>query len=150
MILDRLPRRFLRFIVWLYHQEWYHWFASILLGFWDTLFGVLYRSEERLFHISLWKDWQNRPSPPYPPWPWPPPPPPPWPPPPLSRRLRPRGRRTPRRGMGTSETLGFRIRVLKISHNAATPPALQRAGNLGMCTASVIHLRGFKKRRPGS
>lgn len=66
MILDWMPRRLLRLIVWLYQQEWYHWFASILLGFWDTLFGVLYRAQEHLFHISLWKDWQNRPSPPYP------------------------------------------------------------------------------------
>jgi hypothetical protein len=66
MIVDWLPRRFLRFIVRLYQQEWYHWFASILLGFWDTLFGVIYRSQERLFHLSLWKEWQNRPSPAYP------------------------------------------------------------------------------------
>ena len=66
MILDRLPRWLLRLIVRLYQQDWYHWFASILLGFWDTLFGVIYRAEEHLFHISLWKDWQNRPSPPYP------------------------------------------------------------------------------------
>jgi len=66
MILDWLPRPLLRFIVRLYKQEWYHWFASIVLGFWDTLFGVIYRAEERIFHISLWKAWHNRPSPHYP------------------------------------------------------------------------------------
>ena len=66
MILDWLPRPVLRFIVRLYQQEWYHWFASILLGFWDTLFGVIYRVQQYFFPISLWKDWQHRPSPHYP------------------------------------------------------------------------------------
>ncbi len=66
MILDRLPRWLVKFIVWLYKQIWYHWFASILLGFWDTLFGALYRTQEKIFGISLWKDWQHRPCPPYP------------------------------------------------------------------------------------
>jgi hypothetical protein len=66
MIVDYLPRRLLRFIVWLYQQQWYHWFASILLGFWDTLFGVLYRVQDGWTHDSLWKDWHNRPSPKYP------------------------------------------------------------------------------------
>jgi hypothetical protein len=66
MILDWLPRPLLRFIVRLYQQEWYHWFASILLGFWDTLFGVIYRTQQYWFRIRLWKDWQHRPSPHYP------------------------------------------------------------------------------------
>ena len=66
MILDWLPRPVLRFIVRLYQQEWYHWFASILLGFWDTLFGVIYRAQQYFFPIGLWKDWQHRPSPHYP------------------------------------------------------------------------------------
>jgi hypothetical protein len=66
VILDRLPRPLLRFIIKLYQKTWYHWFASILLGFWDTLFGVIYRSQEWLFHTSLWKEWQNRPSPKFP------------------------------------------------------------------------------------
>jgi len=66
MIVDSLPRPLLRFIVRLYQQEWYHWFASIVLGFWDTLFGVIYRVQQYFFHISLWKDWQHRPSPHYP------------------------------------------------------------------------------------
>ena len=66
MTLDRPLRLVLGWILWLYQQVWYHWFASILLGFWDTFFGIIYRIQGRLFHIGLWKDWQNRPSPPYP------------------------------------------------------------------------------------
>ena len=66
MIVDWLPRPLLRFIMRLYQKEWHHWFASIVLGFWDTLFGVIYRAQQHLFRISLWKDLQHRPSPPYP------------------------------------------------------------------------------------
>ena len=66
MIFDWLPRPLLRFIMRLYQTAWQHWFASIVLGFWDTLFGVIYRAQHHLFHISLWKDLQHRPSPPYP------------------------------------------------------------------------------------
>lgn len=66
MIIDCLPRPLLRFIMRLYQKEWHHWFASIVLGFWDTLFGVIYRAQQHLFRISLWKDLQHRPSPPYP------------------------------------------------------------------------------------
>lgn len=66
MIVDRLRRSLLRFIIRLYQKEWHHWFASIVLGFWDTLFGVIYRAQQHLFRISLWKDLQHRPSPSYP------------------------------------------------------------------------------------
>ena len=66
MIIDWIPRRILKFIVWLYKKYWYHWVASILLGFWDVLFGVLYRTQAIFFPVSLWQDWQHRPSPPYP------------------------------------------------------------------------------------
>jgi len=66
MILDLLPRPVLRSIMWLYQQKWYHWFASIVFGFWDTVFGVIYRAQERIFRISLWRSWQNRPEPHFP------------------------------------------------------------------------------------
>jgi len=63
MILDRLPPPLLRFTKQLYQQQWYHWFASLVLGFWDTVFGVIYRVQDRVFRISLWESWQNRSSP---------------------------------------------------------------------------------------
>ncbi len=66
MLLDYFPKPFLKFVIWLYQQKWYHWVASILLGFWDVVFGAIYRLQDGLQGNSLWKDWQNRPCPSYP------------------------------------------------------------------------------------
>jgi len=66
MILDRLPRPLSRFVIRIYQQDWFHWFASIVLGFWDTVFGVIYRAQGRVFRIKLSRSWQNRPAPHYP------------------------------------------------------------------------------------
>ena len=57
---------FLQFIVWLYDQTWFHWVVSFLAQPIYSLMGLLYRLENLIRPIDLWKDWQNRPEPKYP------------------------------------------------------------------------------------
>jgi hypothetical protein len=57
---------FLQFIVWLYDRTWFHWLVSFLAQPIYSLMGLLYRLENHIRPIDLWKDWQNRPEPKYP------------------------------------------------------------------------------------
>ena len=56
----------LQLIIWLENQTWLHWLVSFSAQPVHAVLGFLYRLENKLHPINLWKDWQNRPQPSYP------------------------------------------------------------------------------------
>lgn len=57
---------FLRSLVWLYDQTWFHWLISFLAQPVYTVMGAFYRLQKLIRPINFWKDWQNRPQPKFP------------------------------------------------------------------------------------